>query len=834
LETINYTYHGNEELKAFVTENAISDNPRLLIQVFSGVCSYSELDEIRQVFNAIFPTSCLMGTTTDGAIFDAEVAIEQDVVVAFTQFKKTDLSFTHCYSDQKDSLLLGQEIAQTIYDAKKTKVIISFTDGIHVNGEEYLKGIDSICSHIPVAGGMAGDNGELVKTYIFSNQCVSGNGAIAVALNGEKLQVNTSYSFNWTPIGKRMIVTRSYKNQVFEIDGLSAVEVYSKYMGKELANQLPQVGIEFPLIIQTEDMLIGRAALEKGDDGSLKFAGNIPEQTEVRFGVGNLEMILHDSKLHANYLNDNVESIFVYSCMARRRFLHGSVVTEFDSLNRVSTVSGFFTYGEFYSDENNKKFLLNESMTIIALSEGIEHKLEQPIEIDNDNDFDTKTNSLLALSHLVNVVSEELETLNTHLEDRVDDNTAYILRQIFTDPLTQIPNRAKLIKDIEDNKENYIVLINIDQFSMINDFYGFQAGDEVLKQLSQAISAVMVHGVQCLYRLSSDEFAILFPYDYSQEKITTIITTCLSRLEPLVFKYENEDIAVSITIAAAKDNKDKSSLLAHLNMALRYARKNKLNFAIYSDALLLTPEYKTNIAMVKKVRIAVQNNKIIPFYQPIIDLSSEKIVKYECLARLIDEDGSIILPYEFLPIANKIRLYDEVTRLMVTHAFKRFSGTEMAFTINLSMDDIYDSKTQKIIFDLIDQYQVASQVTFEILETQELKNDDTIVDFIEKIQGMNGEIAIDDFGSGFSNFERMTRIHANVIKIDGSLIKNIHKDPNARIVVETIINFANKLGMQVVAEFVHSRAVLGEVKTLGVTHAQGYFFGKPEPDLIED
>lgn len=833
MKSFNYQYTTQKALLAFIKNNNINDNEKLLIQIFSGNSTYKKIDQIRLIFKKNFSLSCLLGSTSDGAIIDGELAKDGDIIVVFTQFQQTELTFYH-YSSSDNSFLIGQEIAKKIYNPSLTKAIISFTDGIHTNGEEYLNGLHSICPSIPVSGGMAGDNGLVKQTFIFSKDKVTDQGAIAVSLNNPNLTIKTSYSFNWTPIGKRMIVTRAVKNRVYEIDGLPAVDVYSKYMGKELARQLPQIGIEFPLIQTINNTDIGRAVLEKLPDGSLKFAGNIAEKAEVRFGVGNVKMILNDSKSHAKHLPNNIESIFVYSCMARRRFLGISLICELEVLNKITNISGFFTHGEFYSDDDCNKYLLNESMTVLALSENIEEP--KPVKKSpsiSHKDKPNKTNALLALSHLANTVSDELEQLNIHLEERVEDNTSFILKQVYTDRLTQLPNRTKLIKDIQDNKKNTMILINIDKFSMINDFYGHHAGDEILKQLAIKLRSAITDEHISLYRLSSDEFVILYPFLYTPEDLNRLITSNLPKVDPLIFKYENEDIHISVTVAVAEGLNYKSDLLARVNMALQHARKNKLRYALYHDALQITEQYQANILMAKKIRLAINNRRIVPFYQPIIELSSGKIIKYECLARLIETDGNIISPHEFLPIANKIRLYDEVTRLIITHAFKRFHNTNIDFTINLSINDILNPKTQDFIFSMIDQFNVSSQITFEILETQELKNDKMVIKFIETIQAMNGSIAIDDFGSGFSNFERMTRIKANFIKIDGSLIKNIDTDPNAKIVVETIINFANKLHMQVIAEFVHSKSVLSTINALGIRYGQGFFLGKPNPDLLK-
>ena len=169
---------------------------------------------------------------------------------------------------------------------------------------------------------------------------------------------------------------------------------------------------------------------------------------------------------------------------------------------------------------------------------------------------------------------------------------------------------------------------------------------------------------------------------------------------------------------------------------------------------------------------------------------------------------------------------------MIKKCFQKFSGTGLNFSINLDFSDILNEKTKSFLFKKMQEYAISSQLTIEILETQEYESDQRVKEFIDDVYVNGAVIAIDDFGSGYANFEYLSIIKSDVIKIDGSLIKNIDKNKNARLIVETIVNFVKKLNKKTVAEFVHNKEVYSIVNELGIDYIQGYYMGEPKAELL--
>jgi len=417
MKTYNFNFSTIEKMNIFIKNNkSITNSKELLVQIFSGVMKKDTLCEITTNIIKIIPNVKIIGSTTDGEIIEDKVNTNS-VVISFTIFEKSKLKVSIIKDVNKnDSKESGIKIANNLMQ-EDTKVMILFGDGLNVNGEEFLNGVESTAKDIVISGGLAGDNATFEGTYVICQKEVLCNAVVGVSISSKELIVNHGYSFAWQNIGRKFKVNKSVKGRVYEIDGMTPVQLYAKYLGDEVADLLPGIGIEFPLIIQDGNIDIARAVLEKGEDGSLVFAGNIKEGSIVRFGVGNSNELLNDAFNLAKIIsNKDSQSIFIYSCMARRRFLDSQASEDIKNFSKIANVAGFFTYGEFFTINSEYK-LLNETLTVLSLSEEVNTKKD--ININSEESCNRGVTTLQALSHLVNVSSNELENLNDNLEEKI-------------------------------------------------------------------------------------------------------------------------------------------------------------------------------------------------------------------------------------------------------------------------------------------------------------------------------------------------------------------------------------------------------------------------------
>lgn len=423
MKVLNTQYHSSSELKAFIIKNSIAENRDILLQIFTGICDTEFIENLISMIKNLIPHIKIIGSTTSGEILE-ERACEDSTILSFSLFEDTTVR-TYCTQLIDDSYQLAKNLTDQFDPKQSPKVAISFVDGLHVNGEEYINGFNDYDKDLIVAGGLAGDNAQFVDTIVFTEERVASNGAVVALLFSEKLEIHTKASFGWENIGKSMTITKAVKNRVYEIDYVKLVDIYAKYLGEDVALRLPETGIEFPLIIKRNGINIPRAVIHKNSDGSLVFAGNLNVGDKVTFGYGNIETIVDcgeaiytDSDIH------NSEAIFVYSCMARKNLLQESIDEELASLAGISSVSGFFTYGEFYSGGNSStNQLLNQTMTILSLSENHSSKRGSTVpkqrETNESKPKHIHSLTLKALSHLIAQTSAELEEINSSLHSRV-------------------------------------------------------------------------------------------------------------------------------------------------------------------------------------------------------------------------------------------------------------------------------------------------------------------------------------------------------------------------------------------------------------------------------
>lgn len=390
----------------------------------------------------------------------------------------------------------------------------------------------------------------------------------------------------------------------------------------------------------------------------------------------------------------------------------------------------------------------------------------------------------------------------------------------YFDQLTTLPNRQKMLLDISMNSPTACAIFNIDEFKEINDFFGTENGDKILQDIAKWFLKFDFE----TYRIDGDEFAILYYEDLSIEHIKHNIENILSLFEEEQFHIEGEIIHIRFSAGIAKESKN---LLTKADIAVHYAKENKIKISVYEENANIEKKYKENIAMATSIREALIDNRIICHYQPILDIKTNKINKYETLVRMIDKDGSLIPPTNFLNISKKTKLYSRITQEVIHQACNTFKDRDEVFSINLSIDDIKDSHTVKEIIKTIIKTNTASRIIFEILESEGIENYEEVVNFITQIKALGAKIAIDDFGTGYSNFEHILKLNVDYIKIDGSLIKGIQHNKKHKIIVETIVDFAKKVGSKTIAEFVSDEEIFKNIKEIGVDFSQGYFTGKP-------
>jgi len=528
--------------------------------------------------------------------------------------------------------------------------------------------------------------------------------------------------------------------------------------------------------------------------------------------------------------NKNVIEVHTIStnCLNEQQF-------HIDMANKTdNSIFQTFSSGQSYIVDNIKNLDSNDSWIEIGQRNGFGSFIALPLRASihessfgvlglyslNPNGFEPK--EIAMLEELAGDIGFAMRSFQKNQEFK---------HHLTTDAITNLPNRILLGDRLLEMDNPTLAIINLDRFNDINDVYGVMIGDAVLSVYANWLSLkIEANELISLYKLSGDEFAVLFDNTIELIECKNIMHELILATAHDAHIVNNIEMTLSITVGIASG---KERIIEHATAALKRAKMGHKALNIYMESLNKI-DHENNISRYKKIKEAIEESRVVPFFQPIVDNKSRQIIKYEALIRIIRKDGSVMSPILFLDIAKKTRLYGQLTRIMVDKTFEKLKQSTLPISINLSTEDLLNADLAEYMKKSIELHQIGKKVIFEILETEGIDNYTEVHLFIERFKALGCRFAIDDFGAGYSNFDHLLKLNIDILKIDASLIKNLPSDANARLFVQHINEFSQKIGIETVAEFVADEAIYEEVKKIGIDFSQGYYFYEPSADLIEE
>ena len=397
-----------------------------------------------------------------------------------------------------------------------------------------------------------------------------------------------------------------------------------------------------------------------------------------------------------------------------------------------------------------------------------------------------------------------------------------LYKKYYLNPLTNLPNRNRFV-EISSKRKYIIVLLNIDNFKEINFYFGTSIGDKLIKEVAKRLKSLSNEYKFKLFHIDIDEFGLLFK-DISYDELEQILHKILFLLEKS-YMIDGNEILIRFRCGVSYEFRD----YLRANIALDMAKELKKDI-VTGKEIINIDKYEEHLKWLKKLKWALENDRIVPFFQPIVD-RDKNIIKYEALVRLIDENDNIVSPFFFLDIAKKSRLYLDITKIILEKSVQKIKEKNVAISINLTLEDIDNEEMRTFILRKINEIDDKSKLTFEIVENEDVRESNLIKEFLDLIKKKGSLIYIDDFGSGYANFDYLIKLNPDGVKIDGSLIKNILTDRNSEIIVTTVVNFAKHLNIKTIAEFVENEEIFEKLKLLGIDYFQGYYFSPPKPTI---
>ncbi len=407
MQTVNHLYKNKQALQAFL-DTLETEGKGILVQLFSGQRKLKKIRKILQMLTAhLGDDAVIAGASSAGEVVNGKLK-EGSIVLSVSLFETTRIRSAYFTTPEELDLLKNDLIKED------TKALILFSSGISQNGEEIIRRVASLKEGLVVSGGFAGDNGDFEDCFVYDGEEIRQECTLAVSLSGDSLHVTAKALFDWKPIGSTFTITRCKENIIYTADDIPIKEVYRRFLGDDIADNIPESANQFPLLLSKHKGVAARTPmLEK--EGGILFSGTVRKGESFSFGFGDIRTIKEAAEANfARLASTPCESIFVYASSSRRIFLPVNIRREITTLKSIAPVSGFFTYGEYCLNDETAEFY-NLSTSILSLSES-ETTSQAEYLFDVKKEKSTYTRSMAGLMHLINNTTRSLNESTSLLQ----------------------------------------------------------------------------------------------------------------------------------------------------------------------------------------------------------------------------------------------------------------------------------------------------------------------------------------------------------------------------------------------------------------------------------
>lgn len=418
------------------------------------------------------------------------------------------------------------------------------------------------------------------------------------------------------------------------------------------------------------------------------------------------------------------------------------------------------------------------------------------------------------------------------------------------DPLTGLANRSSFDRALENHLEQCrrygprgaLLMLDLDDFKHVNDTLGHGAGDQVIVSLAEILTE-RLRATDTIARLGGDEFAILLPEaDRHAAEIVAhgLVDAVSERVHTVGGTRRRVTTSVGVVLVEQSDV-TAEELLSAADLTMYDAKEAGRNGFVVLDSMRLgSTRTGESLTWAGRIRDALERDRFRLHAQPIMDLRTGRVTGAEVLVRMVADDGTLVPPAMFLPVAERTGLIAELDRWVVERAVDVLAATQrldplFRVEVNLSGHSVGDPAIEAVLARRIAATGVdPSGLVLEITETAAVSNMDQARSFAERLSAMGCRFALDDFGAGFGSFYYLKHLIFDYVKIDGEFVANCPDNPTDRLILASIVDIARGLGKETIAEFVADESILEVVLARGVDHAQGYHVGRPlpVPDLL--
>lgn len=817
-------------------QKAVEDDARLLILAFSSARP-EQLTRLMPWLEALWPTATVAGAYSPQLIHDGQL-IDHAVLLQFMTFERTDLRLNYLRWEGDD-----RELGERLFDPvsrAESRLALTFLGTEQPDSSELTHWVNHHYPDLALIGGCFSEQGQgwLYADGQFLNQHV-----LTITLSNADLDVITQSYSEWHLIGRTWSVTKAVGNTLYELDQQPAKALYARYLSETLHDDRPDgespedsIHFEnFPLMRVNDKQHTLSAPVRLLADGGLIMSTPLLEGDRVRFAYSHPSMTLEQINRGAESLHRRrPELILSFNCAARLRFDHQERERELQPFQAMAPLSGVFCYGELMHDKGRTR-LLQHSLVTVAIAEDPARERPMPV---------LERHALAPLFRLIQASVDDLDQVNRNLEDDIRRATQELLRKFETDSVTGLANRVALLQCLRDDDPWPIVQVcslKINNLRQINNLYGYSVGDQLLRSLSASIQTditELLPTTALVFRGSPNEFLIAAPDACPMNSFYKGMAQLTERMQNQSDLFSDKVVqnVLPILLTAGTAHRAElppemtqstEDLLIKASEARRHAYYHQLPIARAIDLPGTDRGKQDGLIWLSRIRTALSSGDILPYVQPLFDRNGQ-VHHVEALMR-VRHDGVIYSPASFLDLVKPTQLYPRLSMMMIDETFRLMKPHNVGFTLNFTARDLANEA-------LIDRLKFwlkggvdAERITLEIVESDSLRDFDRFTYTLHELRRLGCKLAIDDFGSAYSNLERVIRLKPDWIKLDGSLIRHLVDSDVNRILVKRVVQLCQDLHIRTVAEHVHDKATLSILMGMGVDFFQGFYLAEPEP-----
>ncbi|MDE7133117.1 MAG: EAL domain-containing protein [Lachnospiraceae bacterium] len=836
MKTYNHLFESLDNFNDFLDGIIFDRSKQVLLRIHSNIHTADMMEELAANLKELLPNAVMIGCSASHVICEGKI-LQGVCLLSLTVFENCEIRIGMFSCEQepgveKSGEVLGEEVSNALVKGDKG-MLLTFFPLSYYKTAKFVEHMDRLNKGLHMIGGVAyvaegahSEAGE--RAYVLGQTEASVNKMAAVMLVSSKLFIYENVICGAEGVGRSYEVTKVHDHFVDEIEGDEAAKWYQGILGREELEKDPTLASLFPLVLE-ETQTAYNVVYELADTLPEPYKSEKRDRINVfseisegmKFGLGYFapqRIVDQLSSAYEELGEAPVETLFAYECLSRMWMLHDCASWEIGQFY-TTNISGAIMAGEI-GNLKGKNLYGNATFMIAGLSENENARLI------------LKEKGLKNVSGLqhenMQIINYLLMTGNRQLSKQLSLQRDKMKQAMFYQEVLGLDNQAKYIYDKDTLHLDKLAVFSLKNEKMIRLFLGQEVFWSELKTIYESLKEHLTEKepswVNTLHFYSYGENGLLIAAEESLKDDGKFVE-CIKAVYDFLNGIVCRDFTLSYECAIVMYEED---ALQKADTALQYGIRNKNPFVIYNQLQSEVTDMKEKLRILRVVKESLTQDGIVPYFQGIYDNRKGRIEMYEALIRIKDTQGNLYYPGQFLPIAKEYDLYGALSVNMVKTVMSMFLHKDVKVTINLNVQDIYDGDMIEMIFHYLEQADYPENFVFELVESEEVKDYQYVEQFAESIHDHGAKIAIDDFGSGFSNLLHIIKINADILKIDGEIIKVICQDENCREFVSMINGWCKNKGKEVIGEFVENENIQQIMEKIGIAYSQGYYFAKPE------